>query len=126
MHPEYDYSPRKDFLWPFEREAQLSPYLCVDAQISCGICCNPISPLKALANNIHKNLSLPLQEIRQLAEQKGIHIPEIRIALRTGDTPTDRKDWPHYVLPTHAAGRRDNVQDPLWSLAIFVLDPALE
>ena len=46
-----------------------------------------VSPLKALSNDVHKNLSLPLQEILQLASERGIRIPEIRIALRTGDTP---------------------------------------
>src|SRR5512136_904207 len=39
-----------------------------------------ISPLKALSNDVHKNLSVPLEEISRLALKKGIAIPEIRIA----------------------------------------------
>ena len=50
-----------------------------------------VSPLKALANDIHKNLSIPLQEISRLAQEKGMRIPEIRIALRTGDTPAHER-----------------------------------
>jgi ATP-dependent Lhr-like helicase len=46
-----------------------------------------VSPLKALGNDIQKNLELPLGEIRQLAGERGILMPEIRTAVRTGDTP---------------------------------------
>jgi ATP-dependent helicase Lhr and Lhr-like helicase len=45
-----------------------------------------VSPLKALSNDIQKNLEIPLGEIFQLAGQRGILMPEIRIAVRTGDT----------------------------------------
>src|SRR5579859_5892694 len=45
-----------------------------------------VSPLKALSNDIQKNLEVPLGEIFQLAGQRGILMPEIRIAVRTGDT----------------------------------------
>ena len=45
-----------------------------------------VSPLKALSNDIQKNLELPLGEILQLAGQRGILIPDIRTAVRTGDT----------------------------------------
>ncbi len=79
-----------------------------------------VSPLKALSNDVHKNLSLPLQEITRLAHEKGMPIPDIRIAVRTGDTPayerqaTARKP-PHiwittpeslYILLTSPSGRR--------------------
>src|SRR5512138_2159811 len=43
-----------------------------------------VSPLKALSNDIHKNLSIPLQEIIELAKSRGMDVPEIRIAVRTG------------------------------------------
>src|SRR3989338_8660453 len=43
------------------------------------------SPLKALSNDIHKNLVEPLNEIKELAEKKGIKLQDIRVALRTGD-----------------------------------------
>ena len=79
-----------------------------------------VSPLKALSNDVHRNLSVPLQEITELAWAKGVMVPEIRIAVRTGDTPaherqvTARKP-PHiwittpeslYILLTSASGRR--------------------
>src|SRR5215469_5629774 len=45
-----------------------------------------VSPLKALSNDIQKNLEVPLGEIFELAGQRGILMPEIRTAVRTGDT----------------------------------------
>jgi ATP-dependent Lhr-like helicase len=45
-----------------------------------------ISPLKALGNDIQKNLEGPLAEITALAGAKGLLMPEIRVAVRTGDT----------------------------------------
>ncbi len=45
-----------------------------------------ISPLKALGNDIQKNLEIPLGEILQLAGERGYLMPEIRTAVRTGDT----------------------------------------
>jgi ATP-dependent Lhr-like helicase len=45
-----------------------------------------VSPLKALSNDIQKNLEIPLGEILQLAGERGMLMPEIRTAVRTGDT----------------------------------------
>ena len=45
-----------------------------------------VSPLKALGNDIQKNLEQPLGEILQLAGARGFLMPEIRTAVRTGDT----------------------------------------
>ena len=45
-----------------------------------------ISPLKALGNDIQKNLEVPLSEILQMAGERGLLMPEIRTAVRTGDT----------------------------------------
>jgi ATP-dependent Lhr-like helicase len=45
-----------------------------------------VSPLKALGNDIQKNLEVPLGEILQLAAARGMLMPEIRTAVRTGDT----------------------------------------
>jgi ATP-dependent Lhr-like helicase len=64
-----------------------------------------VSPLKALSNDIHKNLEVPLKEILELAGKRGITMPEIRIALRTGDTlPNERasmlKHPPHILVTT--------------------------
>src|SRR6267142_735763 len=46
-----------------------------------------VSPLKALSNDIQKNLERPLEEIAKLAGEKGLLMPPIRDAVRTGDTP---------------------------------------
>src|SRR3990167_8839672 len=46
------------------------------------------SPLKALSGDIYVNLIRPLEEIKGLADKKGIEMQEIRVGLRTGDTST--------------------------------------
>ncbi|MGB7845750.1 MAG: DEAD/DEAH box helicase [Candidatus Acidiferrum sp.] len=45
-----------------------------------------VSPLKALGNDIRTNLEIPLGEIQALAGDRGMLMPEIRTAVRTGDT----------------------------------------
>lgn len=45
-----------------------------------------VSPLKALGNDIQKNLEGPLREIMQIAADRGFLMPEIRTMVRTGDT----------------------------------------
>jgi ATP-dependent Lhr-like helicase len=45
-----------------------------------------VSPLKALSNDVQKNLEIPLGEILRLAGQRGMLMPDIRTAVRTGDT----------------------------------------
>src|SRR5882757_8153496 len=45
-----------------------------------------VSPLKALSNDVQKNLEQPLREIQQLALERGYLSTEIRTAVRTGDT----------------------------------------
>jgi ATP-dependent Lhr-like helicase len=64
-----------------------------------------VSPLKALGNDIQKNLEGPLSEILALAGQRGLLMPEIRTAVRTGDTlqPERRamlKRPPHILVTT--------------------------
>ncbi|MGI4831764.1 MAG: DEAD/DEAH box helicase [Janthinobacterium lividum] len=64
-----------------------------------------VSPLKALSNDVQKNLDGPLAEIQQLALQRGYLCPEIRTGVRTGDTPVkDRaamlKHPPHILVTT--------------------------
>jgi ATP-dependent Lhr-like helicase len=64
-----------------------------------------ISPLKALSNDVQKNLDGPLAEIQQLAMQRGYLCPEIRTGVRTGDTLTrDRlamlRHPPHILVTT--------------------------
>src|ERR1700674_4955240 len=45
-----------------------------------------VSPLKALGNDIQKNLEVPLGEILTMAGAQGFLMPQIRTAVRTGDT----------------------------------------
>jgi ATP-dependent helicase Lhr and Lhr-like helicase len=45
-----------------------------------------VSPLKALATDIHQNLETPLREIRQVAARLSMDAPDIQVAVRTGDT----------------------------------------
>src|SRR5512143_4037167 len=45
-----------------------------------------ISPLKALGNDIQRNLEGPLGEIQAMAGARGVLMPTIRTAVRTGDT----------------------------------------
>jgi len=55
------------------------------------IYCVYISPLKALANDINKNLNTPLQELEELATSLGIEPPRIKVAVRSGDTTTSER-----------------------------------
>src|ERR1700719_4974829 len=64
-----------------------------------------ISPLKALSNDIHKNLEIPLAEISERAARQGIALAPIRTAVRTGDTPAYErqqmtKHRPHILVTT--------------------------
>lgn len=64
-----------------------------------------VSPLKALAVDIQKNLEIPLTEIRQVAEELGLSAPDIRTAVRSGDTTAKTrasllKKPPHILITT--------------------------
>ncbi len=64
-----------------------------------------ISPLKALSNDVQKNLDAPLAEIMQLAQSKGFETLDIRTAVRTGDTLASERQKmlrkpPHILVTT--------------------------
>ena len=64
-----------------------------------------VSPLKALSNDVHRNLEAPLAEIAALAARKGIELAPIRTAVRTGDTPAAERQRmgrkpPHILVTT--------------------------
>lgn len=64
-----------------------------------------VSPLKALSNDIQKNLLAPLHEITELAKKSGLTMQEIRVSVRTGDTlQRERqrmlKEPPHILVTT--------------------------
>jgi ATP-dependent Lhr-like helicase len=50
-----------------------------------------VSPLKALAVDIERNLRSPLTGITQAARRLGLPEPDIRVAVRTGDTAADER-----------------------------------
>ncbi|MDR3283491.1 MAG: ATP-dependent helicase [Candidatus Methanoplasma sp.] len=69
------------------------------------IYCVYISPLKALANDVNRNLTTPLDEMRKVAEAHGMNVPDIRVAVRSGDTSqSDRQKMvrhpPHILITT--------------------------
>jgi ATP-dependent Lhr-like helicase len=64
-----------------------------------------VSPLKALSNDIHVNLEEPLAGIAQTLRESGVAAPEIRAAVRTGDTTQQernavKKRPPHILVTT--------------------------
>jgi ATP-dependent helicase Lhr and Lhr-like helicase len=50
-----------------------------------------VSPLKALAADIERNLRAPLAGLRAVAARLGLPLPQISIDMRTGDTPADAR-----------------------------------
>jgi len=64
-----------------------------------------ISPLKALANDINRNLEEPLREMKEVADKEGIEFPKIRVGVRTGDTSQAERQKmlrkpPHILITT--------------------------
>ena len=64
-----------------------------------------VSPLKALGNDVHKNLEVPLAEIAGLAARQGVALAPIRTAMRSGDTPAWERQHmgktpPHILVTT--------------------------
>ena len=64
-----------------------------------------VSPLKALNNDIQRNLEMPLGELKRRFEAAGLQFPEIRIGVRTGDTPASARarmirKSPHILITT--------------------------
>jgi ATP-dependent Lhr-like helicase len=50
-----------------------------------------VSPLKALAVDVERNLRAPLAGIRQAAARLGLAEPDVRVAIRSGDTPAEER-----------------------------------
>ncbi|MGH3508889.1 MAG: DEAD/DEAH box helicase, partial [Nocardioidaceae bacterium] len=50
-----------------------------------------VSPLKALAVDVQRNLRSPLTGIRQAAQRLDLPVPDITVGMRTGDTPADQR-----------------------------------
>jgi ATP-dependent Lhr-like helicase len=64
-----------------------------------------VSPLKALGNDVQKNLLQPLAELRARAAAAGTSLPDLRVMVRTGDTPAAERAAmlrrpPHVLITT--------------------------
>jgi ATP-dependent Lhr-like helicase len=75
------------FLWSLDRLAAGSPP--ADPRRRCRVLY--VSPLKALAVDIERNLRAPLTGIRHAAARLGVPEPDITVAMRTGDTPAEER-----------------------------------
>jgi ATP-dependent Lhr-like helicase len=75
------------FLWALDRLATEAPP--VDPRLRCRVLY--VSPLKALAVDVQRNLRSPLAGIRQAAVRLGLPVPEITVGMRTGDTPAQER-----------------------------------
>ncbi|MGY1603839.1 ATP-dependent helicase [Geodermatophilus sp. SYSU D00815] len=75
------------FLWSLDRLASTPPP--ADEQARCRVLY--VSPLKALAVDVERNLRAPLTGIGQAALRLGQPRPEISVAIRSGDTPADER-----------------------------------
>ncbi|MCU1624412.1 MAG: associated domain protein [Frankiales bacterium] len=75
------------FLWSLDRLA--STAVPDDPKRRCRVLY--VSPLKALAVDVERNLRAPLTGIRQAAQRLGFPVPDIRVATRSGDTPADER-----------------------------------
>ncbi|PWU51106.1 ATP-dependent helicase [Micromonospora globispora] len=75
------------FLWSLDRLAKEPPP--AEARHRCRVLY--VSPLKALAVDVERNLRAPLAGIRQAATRLGVAPPDITVGMRTGDTPADER-----------------------------------
>ena len=75
------------FLWAIDKLAALPPP--ADPKLRCRVLY--VSPLKALAVDIERNLRAPLTGIRHAAHRLGLEEPDIRVAVRTGDTAAEER-----------------------------------
>src|SRR3954471_19271922 len=75
------------FLWSRDRLASSPPG--ADERARCRVLY--VSPLKALAVDVERNLRAPLTGIGQAALRLGQPRPEVRVAIRSGDTPADER-----------------------------------
>ncbi|HEY0640680.1 MAG TPA: DEAD/DEAH box helicase, partial [Pseudonocardiaceae bacterium] len=75
------------FLWALDRLA--ADALPEEATRRCRVLY--VSPLKALAVDVQRNLRAPLTGIRQAATRLGTPPPDITVGMRTGDTPAEER-----------------------------------
>lgn len=73
------------FLWAIDELAQLPP------DPRSGTTVLYVSPLKALAVDVERNLRTPLTGITRVAERHGVPAPSISVGVRSGDTPPNQR-----------------------------------
>jgi ATP-dependent Lhr-like helicase len=74
------------FLWCLDRLAGEPPPTAAER---CRVLY--VSPLKALAVDVERNLRAPLVGLRLQSERLGLPVPDIGVAIRSGDTPPDER-----------------------------------
>ena len=74
------------FLWAIDQLASLEP-----RPARAGTRVLYVSPLKALAVDVERNLRTPLTGIARIAERRGVPAPDISVGVRSGDTPPARR-----------------------------------
>src|SRR4051794_19388369 len=74
------------FLWSLDRIAASPP---PEKARRCRVVY--VSPLKALAVDVERNLRAPLTGIRGAAARLGVAPPDVTVAVRSGDTPADER-----------------------------------
>jgi ATP-dependent helicase Lhr and Lhr-like helicase len=74
------------FFWSLDRLATAPPE---DPKRRCRVLY--VSPLKALAVDIERNLRAPLTGLRQTSQRLGLAEPDVRVSVRSGDTPADER-----------------------------------
>src|SRR6267142_1568550 len=89
------------FLWAIDHLCRLA----LDRQLEDRVYVVYVSPLRALNNDIEKNLRAPLAGIRAAAAAQELKLPEIRVAVRTGDTLAAQRQAmtrrpPHVLITT--------------------------
>src|SRR5262247_2346136 len=89
------------FLWALDHLHRLG----LERQLEDRVYVVYVSPLRALNNDIEKNLRAPLAGIRAAAAAEGLELPEIRVAVRTGDTLAAQRQAmtrrpPHILITT--------------------------
>lgn len=93
------------FLWGIDQlYRDLSPHPLAKERQE-GVRLLYISPLKALNNDIERNLRQPLEGVRSVATRLDRHLPTLHVAVRTGDTPASAraamvKHPPHILITT--------------------------
>ena len=89
------------FLWAIDHLCRLA----LDRRLEDRVYVVYVSPLRALNNDIEKNLRAPLAGIRAAAAADGLKLPEVRVAVRTGDTLAAQRQAmtrrpPHVLITT--------------------------